>query len=87
MSGSSNENEWAEPAFPVPVAVHSDGTVEFGLRGMSLRDWFAGMALQGLIASGRTQHMTRENAALGAYDFADSMLAARCRQTDDGEDI
>lgn len=37
------------PAFPVPDTVpdtvHTNGQVEYGSPGMSLRDWFAGQAL------------------------------------------
>lgn len=35
------------PAFPMP-----DTELQDGWQGMTLRDWFAGMALQGLLASG-----------------------------------
>lgn len=43
--------------------------------GMSLRDWFAGMALQGLVANGSE---SRTLVVVGeAYAFADAMLAER----------
>jgi hypothetical protein len=50
--------------------------------GMSLRDWFAGMALQGMLASGRnvraTHRSTRTEAlAIMCYQAADAMLKAR----------
>ncbi len=38
---------------------------------MSLRDYFAAVALHGL------QHYTAERAAKEAYEYADAMLAAR----------
>jgi hypothetical protein len=46
-----------------------------GHNGMSLRDWFAGQALCGLLAS----EMDADNVtfARGAYNIADAMLAAR----------
>ena len=48
----------------------------------NLRDWFAGMALQGVIAKHPTRYSPTGDPidmeiALGAYDYADAMLAAR----------
>ncbi len=40
----------------------------------ALRDWFAGMAMQGLIPIWRGSH---EDLPLDAYRFADAMLKAR----------
>jgi len=44
--------------------------------GMSLRDWFAGMALQGLVTENRSSFgfevITKE-----AYQFADAMIKER----------
>lgn len=56
------------PAFPHPAWTAS--------RGMSLRDWFAGQALAGMLSSdGRP---TGDQAkAEWAYDLADAMLKAR----------
>ena len=57
------------PAFPVR---HENG---FTNEGMTLRDWFAGQALSGLISAGvPTKHIGNE-----AYEIADAMLAARSR--------
>ena len=50
-------------------------TGESAGRGMSLRDWFAGQALSGILASERdagAPDLARE-----AYLYADAMLAAR----------
>ncbi len=60
------------PAFP--HFLQSDVTP-----GMSLRDWFAGQALTGVIAaySGDIAFPSLEGAAAKAYNFADAMLAAR----------
>lgn len=44
--------------------------------GMTLRDWFAGQALQGLLASGPHDINPREYAQ-DSYEYADAMLAAR----------
>jgi hypothetical protein len=43
--------------------------------GMSLRDWFAGMALQGFLVAEPT--MQDAKAAEWSYALADAMLAAR----------
>lgn len=40
--------------------------------GMSLRDWFAGMALQGMLAQGYSRGL-----AENAYSYADEMIAHR----------
>lgn len=46
--------------------------------GMSLRDWFAGMALQGIVSSiFCTPEVTFNECAGRAYGMADAMLAAR----------
>lgn len=44
--------------------------------GMELRDWFAGQALAGLIANGRTSMMT-DVIAQQAYMMAEAMMEAR----------
>ena len=46
--------------------------------GMTLRDWFAGQALQGMLASCRPgySYQTAEDATSEAFRYADSMLAA-----------
>lgn len=43
--------------------------------GITLLDHFAGLAMQGIIASGKT--ITPENCASWAYKVADAMLTAR----------
>jgi len=63
------------PAFP--------GTREWhgGYYGMSLRDWFAGQALAGMLAYRRDDDfgdfIRESHAAPAAYRYADAMLAAR----------
>ena len=39
------------PAFPVPDVHHPSGQIQFGSSGMSLRNWFAGQALAGMLAN------------------------------------
>ena len=74
-------------AFPVPEqrALDGAGLVE-GHPGMTLRDWFAGRALGGMMASQGLLTIYANNAgvdamqhsmAADAYKLADAMLAAR----------
>lgn len=83
-------------AFPILVdghlAAHEHSELHYG---MSLRDWFAGQALAGQLASLSNAEVLRqamefakelggtnfEWAAISAYQFADAMLKAR----EDGE--
>jgi hypothetical protein len=44
---------------------------------MTLRDWFAGMALQGQAHRFAHPHEHRELLASDCYEIADAMLAAR----------
>ncbi len=60
------------PAFP---SEYIPGTAT--TPGMSLRDWFAGMALQGQADRFSHPHQHRELLANDCYDIADAMLAAR----------
>lgn len=67
-----------KPAFPNPAF----GTAHFG-QGMSLRDYFAAMAMQGLLTGlqwthGRIVHSENELAS-DAYGFSDAMLIERER--------
>ena len=45
--------------------------------GMSLRDWFAGMALGARVASGHRVGKSAHDIASDCYDYADAMLNAR----------
>jgi hypothetical protein len=66
------------PAFPV------ESTSTPWAEGMSLRDWFAGHALAGILANPnhRIGEITFERIGKDAYIFADAMLSAR-KETDD----
>lgn len=59
------------PAFPVASAEAQQ--LEFG---MSLRDWFAGQALVGLLSQ-TDRAVSANGIAVEAYIVADAMLAAR----------
>jgi len=59
------------PAFPC-------GNTPSEADGMSLRDWFAGMALSGILARGGTKDEDgAETNAMDAYASADAMLEER----------
>ena len=63
-------------AFPVPQGYRkkSRELVDADSRGMSLRDYFAGQAIAGLLAR-PSGEMPAEIAASFAYHFADAMIA------------
>ncbi len=67
------------PAFPVPEHVDADGVRRWGRpSSMSLRDWFAGQALMGAVATVRGPGFREWSYyADAAYAIADAMLAAR----------
>lgn len=76
-----------EPAFPVPDVHHPNGQIEYGTYGMSLRDWFAGHAMQQFVDQrdhtmwiGESAKSARDDIALAAYAIADAMLSARSNQ-------
>lgn len=60
------------PAFPT-----FDGDTYYG---MTLRDWFAGMALQGIVGSGQLSvGAPKELLSGAAYEIADAMLKERSK--------
>jgi hypothetical protein len=67
------------PAFPTTMHNYGDG--KYASHGMTLRDYFAAKAMQGLIASPRGtpdgSDATDEYYAKCAYIMADAMLKAR----------
>ena len=76
------------PAFPVPGQFVKSGDVAMSQpteAGMSLRDWFAGMAMQryvnvagaALAASPDTDNGLSETIAKVSYRLADAMIAER----------
>lgn len=68
-------------AFPMPAAEHSLGG-HHEQHGMSMRDWFAGQALVGILsnANGVRSEEDAEKLAPACYTMADAMLAARKEQ-------
>ena len=69
------------PAFPFPAYTYPNGEINHGEGGMTLRDYFAAKAMQGLITSAslsRTESWyDEERVAESAYKMADAMLKAR----------
>lgn len=62
-------------AFP---SLHELGDIAYTQGGMTLRDWFAGQALAGIIAhADKFGSLAPTIAAEAAYEAADAMLAAR----------
>ena len=62
------------PAFPVSIP----GAGDNGWHGMSLRDYFAGQAIVGVLANGDDYESADwSGCAIYAYSLADAMLKAR----------
>lgn len=90
MSGKPDGGP-ANPTFPGQY--DDNGTWNEGAPGKSLRDWFAGQALTGLVSAmqdEKARKLTRINAsasgiggkeqiAAAAYEYADAMLAERAK--------
>jgi hypothetical protein len=64
------------PAFPAGTYCNNFGD-EVPMRGMSLRDWFAGQALAGMRANPALAKLQPGGAAADAFADADAMLRAR----------
>ena len=75
MSDKQNDGG---PAFSCKANESRGG---YPANGMSLRDWFAGQALAGLLASGVASErgQTCEDVAQIAYANADAMIAERAK--------
>lgn len=81
MTASPNDKDGgALPAFPSPPIPGATDHRSEQRDGLSLRDYFAAKALQGMLANSTiTDHggFTREGCAAEAYHHADAMLSAR----------
>ena len=76
MSATINDGG---PAFPYAFE-HNDGERGGFAPGMSLRDWFAGQALAGMLANAeRFEKWGWNEYAPEAYVYADEMLKARSK--------
>lgn len=73
-----NHTSPGEAAFPRPCGA-ANGVVQQSLeqKGMTMREWFAGMALQGFLAAhtGDIQFPMPKAAAKDCFEYADAMLA------------
>lgn len=70
------------PAFPVPDIYHPNGQIEYGASGMTLRDYFAAAAMQGILAGDHPithDEDCMQKIAYSAYETADAMLAERAK--------
>jgi hypothetical protein len=65
------------PAFPV-LKHHDNGHIAQVAYGVTMRDYFAGQAMQGMLA-GREAPLTPHEWATCAYALADAMLAERSK--------
>ena len=68
------------PAFPIPISCDSMGGIqESRFEGLSIRDWFAGRALQGFLAADLKCSCNESVSSITskAYYIADAMLSAR----------
>ncbi|KKL93341.1 hypothetical protein LCGC14_1875680 [marine sediment metagenome] len=86
------------PAFPFPAPVHDGvpGISYDDVQGISIRDYFAAKAMQGILGDGRTEGaiaaninsslpvkvipIQRATIAEVSYEYADAMLEAREQQ-------
>lgn len=86
MSKQTKKIDDGGTAFPSPENTKEGWAAEYG---MSLRDWFAGMALNGLVERGGydLEHSkfqdTVKHLAVNAYILADAMIAERNKRTED----
>lgn len=74
MTDTSERNDGGQ-VFPVSVTYSPHSGVVNGFTGMTLRDWFAGQALAGLMAN--LHCAGNEASVLKAYKIADAMLLER----------
>ena len=66
------KNNDDETAFPVAI-----GQTAADMKGMSLRDWFAGQVLVGMYQNSLYDRMTSEKVAEHCYRQANEMMEAR----------
>ena len=70
------------PAFPVNTANIPNAGACFAAEGVTVRDYFAAMAMQAYLGSYENGHLTCpvDVIAADAYDAADAMLAERNKE-------
>ena len=73
----SNTNINGGPAFPVPLLPGQSWQGMGPCDGMTLRDYFAGRAMQSYLLDKDRDSFTFEQWAQASYEMADAMLKAR----------
>ena len=73
----SNTNINGGPAFPVPLLPGQSWQGIGPCDGMTLRDYFAGRAMQSYLLDKDRDSFTFEQWAQASYEMADAMLKAR----------
>ena len=66
-----------DSAFPRPVSWSEEGGTHRGTLGMTLRDYFAGQALAGLLTRSHAHDWTQRAIIDNCYSCADAMIKAR----------
>jgi len=74
------------PAFP-HVGTNTNGGINVVEPGMTLRDYFAGQALVGILISESSIGETSDAVAVHAYEYADSMMSFRNYCSDCGRNL
>jgi hypothetical protein len=73
-----SEDKTGGPAFPIPVGFSPEAGTSYCNEGMTLRDYFAGQAITGVMASLiPSGWIGYEDASKYAYRFADAMIQER----------
>ena len=66
------------PAFPTGIITDGKGNIIGGSNGMTLRDYFAGRAMQAIIGREDNRFTTTlDFVSAKAYQYADAMMKAR----------
>lgn len=68
------DNKWA---FPLPEFADMECR-----RGMTLRQWYAGKVLQGILSDPECSNMTPKSIAKCCFQYADAMIAHEQQETD-----
>jgi hypothetical protein len=76
-SEAQMNKETGEPAFPTGIITNKHGLIIGGSTGMTLRDYFAAKAMQGMLAENGGGAVTNDKLADWAYNIADALLKAR----------
>ncbi len=76
---SDNKIDDGGPAFPVPPFTQPNGDFDWGRDGMSLREYFAGQALMGILANPASKTCTVVEHVDEAYLYATTMMEYRKR--------